>query len=46
MRGIDDFEHNFISNVVTVNLNVLYILIKGEIVGNEDSGLIITIHEY
>ena len=44
MRSGDDSGHNLVSYVVTVNLNVLYTLMKGWISGDEDSGLIITMH--
>ena len=44
MRSADNFGHNLVSYVVAVNLNVLCMLMKGGISGNEDSGLIITMH--
>ena len=44
MRGGNIFGHNFVSNVVIVNLNMLHMLIKSGIASDEDSGLIITIH--
>ena len=44
MRSGDDSGHNLVLYVVAVNLNVLSTLMKGGIVGDEDSGLIITMH--
>ena len=44
MGGKDDFEHNSVSNVMAVNLNVLCTLIKISISNDENSGLIITMH--
>ena len=44
MRSGDDSGHNLVSYVVAVNLNVLCTLMKGGITGDEDSGLIITMH--
>ena len=44
MRSGDDSGHNLVSYVVTVDLNVLCMLIKDVIAGDEDSGLIITMH--
>ena len=44
MRSGDDFEHNLVSYVVAVNLNVLCTLMKGGISSDEDRGLIITMH--
>ena len=44
MRGGDNSRHNLVSNVVTMNLNVLHTLIKSRIANDEDNDLIITIH--
>ena len=42
MRSRDDSRHNNLLDVVLVNLNVLCMLMKGGIVDNEESTLIIT----
>ena len=44
MRSGDDSGHNLVSYVMTINLIVLCMLMKSEIVGDEVSGLIITIY--
>ena len=44
MRGGNNFGHNLVSNIVTINLNVLCTLMKSGIVSDEDSSLIIIMH--
>ena len=46
MRSGDDFGHNLVLYVVVVNLNVLCTLMESGIAGNEDSSLIISMHEH
>ena len=41
MRGGDDFGHNLVLNIVTINLSALCTLMKSRIASNEDSSLII-----
>ena len=41
MRGGDSSGHNLVLNVVTINLNVLLMLVKSGIASDEDNGLII-----
>ena len=44
MRGRDDSAQNFLINVVTVNLNVLRMLMKSGISSDEDTNLIIIMY--
>ena len=44
MRGRNNSRHNLVPNVVTINLNVLCILMKSGIASDKDSSLIITMH--
>ena len=44
MRGGNNSGHNLVLKVVTINLSVLRMLMKGQIASDEDSGLIITMH--
>ena len=46
MRSRDDSRHKLVLDVVAVNLNMLCIVMKGEIAKNKDSNLIITIHRH
>ena len=44
MREGNNYRHNLVLNVVTVNLHVLSTLMKGGISSDEDSGLTIISH--
>ena len=46
MRSRDDFRHNFVIDVLKINLNVLCMLINGRVVSDTDNGLMITMHEH
>ena len=46
MRGENNFGHNLVLNVMTINLNVLRTLMESGISSDEDSGLIITMHRH
>ena len=46
MRGRDDFSHNLVLNVMTINLNMLCTLMTSDIAIDEGIGLIIIMHEH
>ena len=46
MRSRDDSRHNLVLDAVAINLNMLCIVMKGEIAKNIDSNLIITLHRH
>ena len=46
MRGGDDSKHNLVLDVVAVNLNVTFMVMKSIRGGNKDGNLIITMHRH
>ena len=46
MRGGNNSKHNIVPNIVTINLNVLCMLMKSGISSDEDDDLTITMHGY
>ena len=42
MKNSDETTKNLVTNNLALNLNVLGVLIEGEVVGEEDNDLIIT----
>ena len=44
MRGGNNFGHNLVLNVMTINLNMPRMLMRSEIISDKDSVLIITMH--
>ena len=46
MRSGEDIEYNIVLYIVSINLNVLCTLMKSGLANDQDSILIITLHEY
>ena len=44
MRNGDESGEDLITTIMTINLNVLGALMKGEVICDEDRDLIVTIH--